>query len=354
MPDVFHVELSLGHSPDPDDAFMWWPITGKIEPPAAADGAGPGRVLEPPVLDTGRFAFHAVAADIEALNRRARANSARTGASSLDITALSVRTWADVCGHYAITSCGASFGDGYGPRLITRVSDAKVLCEHCLVQPGLVVAIPGRGTTAFLMVGLLLRDLRAGRLVSAKGCRPPLTPEPSSDEERGGPKFIEMPFDRVIGAVARGEADVGLLIHEGQISFADSGLCMIADVGAWWKQRTGLKLPLGINAVRRDLDERFGAGTIAEVSALLKRSVAHAMAHWEESVEYAMTFAQANARRSGDGSTVSRERVSRYCGMYVTEETRNMGDAGRDAIRRLLREGAEAGLCPDPGEIELA
>jgi 1,4-dihydroxy-6-naphthoate synthase len=341
------VVLTLAHSPDPDDAFMWWPLTGKIEPPAALQGDAQTRVLEPPILDTGRFRFGALAADIEVLNRRALQRG------DLDITALSVRTWADggVRDRYAITACGASFGDGFGPRLVTRATDSNILCERCLSKPvgggGVTVAIPGKGTTAFLMLGLLLKELR-DRGIDGGGWG-------------GGwgvePRFLEMPFDQIIPAVMSARADVGLVIHEGQLSFGDSGLCMVMDVGAWWKQRTGLKLPLGINAVRRDLDSRYGPGSLAEVSSLLRRSVRAAMERWDESVAYTMAFAQANLRRPGTGGMgggeASLERVERYCRMYVTSETLDMGDEGREAIRRLLAEGAAAGLCPAVGEIDI-
>src|SRR5690606_25232533 len=141
--------LTLAHSPDPDDAFMWWPLTGRIEPPSRVGGEGPARVLTPPLIgedERGGLRFVPVAADIEALNRRALEQG------DLDITALSVRRWADVRDRYIITSCGASFGDGFGPRLVARSTDARILCERCLCKPGVVIAVPGMGTTAFLML----------------------------------------------------------------------------------------------------------------------------------------------------------------------------------------------------------
>jgi 1,4-dihydroxy-6-naphthoate synthase len=334
------VQLLLAHSPDPDDAFMWWPITGRIEPPSPdqpLDGTTPARVLEPPSLDCGRFAFSALPADIEALNRRALQEG------DLDITALSVRTWADVQDRYALTACGASFGDGFGPRLVARTSDLRILCEECLSKPRLVIAVPGRGTTAFLMLGLMLRELRHQH--DATGLE---LPEPT---------FIEMPFEQIIGAVADGAADVGLIIHEGQLSFADAGLCKVADVGAWWKQKTGLMLPLGVNALRRDLDQRFGPGTLQQVADILKRSVAYAMERWDESVHYTLGFAQANAARTpsgrGHATPATLERIDQYCRMYVSPETLDMGDTGREAIRRLLAEGAAAGLCPGVGHVDV-
>ena len=311
--------LILAHSPDPDDAFMWWPLTGMVAPTGEPLPGPDGR----PALDTGAFVFRSLPLDIEVLNRRA------ADAGDLDITALSVRTWADVQDRYVVTSCGASFGDGFGPKVVAR-ADADLNCEACLRRPGLRIAIPGRRTTAFLMLGLVL-----GPQSTALGPR----------------SFIELPFDQIIPAVAAGNADAGLVIHEGQLTFADAGLKLILDVGQWWKQRTGLKLPLGINAINRNLDTKHGAGTIGEVARLLRRSVEYSMDHWDKSVRYTLPFAAANAQRAG-AEPPTLDRVDRYCRMYVSEETRDMGDAGREAIRRLLGEGAAAGLCPPVGRLE--
>jgi 1,4-dihydroxy-6-naphthoate synthase len=323
------IDLTLAHSPDPDDVFMWWPLTGKIAPPAETDPFAhadwrPSPPLAPPVLNTSPFRFAALPADIEALNRRA------TEIGDLDITALSVRAWADVQDRYAITACGASFGDGFGPKLVCRADHSTIGCYNCLKAEDIRIAIPGRRTTAFLMLGLVL-----GRHAMARDDR-----------------FIEMPFDQIIPAVARGQADAGLVIHEGQLTFADAGLRLILDVGQWWKQRTGLKLPLGINAVRRDLDDRHGPGTLGRLSQLLRDSVAYSMARWDESVRYTMPFAAANAARAG-AAPPTLERVDQYCRMYVSEETRDMGEQGRQAIYRLLSEAAAAGLCPAVERIDL-
>lgn len=315
--------LTLAHSPDPDDAFMWWPLTGKIEPPAepwaAESPVVHAKTLSDPALNAGPYQFSALPADIEALNRRAIA----TG--DLEITALSLRAWADVQDRYIITSCGASFGDGYGPKLVARADNTRLNCHNCLRPPTVRIAIPGRRTTAFLMLGLVL------------GLKPD---SPTT-------RFVEMPFDQIIGAVARGEVDAGLVIHEGQLTFGDAGLKLLLDVGHWWKQRTGLKLPLGVNAIRRDL----GHSAISSISDLLRRSVRFAMDRWDESVAYTRPFADANARRGG-GTPSTLERLDAYCRMYVTPETADMGDAGRESIRRLLSEGAAAGLCPPVGRVE--
>ncbi|MBL8875711.1 MAG: ABC transporter substrate-binding protein [Phycisphaerae bacterium] len=321
------IPLTLAHSPDPDDAFMWWPLTGKINPDGSPQPGEAGK----PCIDTGRFRFNALPADIHVLNKRA----AREG--DLQITALSARAYADVKDRYIITSCGGSFGDGYGPKVVVRgdqdADSIKLSCEDCLKKPGVRIAVPGMQTTAFLLLGLVLG------------------PEIAKQRER----FVGLPFEKIIGAVARREVDAGLVIHEGQLTFADAGLRMMLDVGAWWKAKTGLLTPLGVNAIRRDLDRLHGAGTVAEVARLLMQSVAYSMEHRDESTRYTLPFALANVTRAGNtGEAPTLERVDRYCRMYVTPETLDMGDKGRAAIQRLLTEGAAAGLCPDPGTIDLA
>ncbi|MEX2217630.1 MAG: MqnA/MqnD/SBP family protein [Phycisphaerales bacterium] len=302
--------LTLGHSPDPDDAFMWWPITGMVHPDGIPQAGGAGR----PTIDTGRFDYRAVPADIETLNRRA------AGDADLDITALSARAWADAAGRYTLTSCGASFGNGYGPKVVVRM-DSTIKCDWCIRAQKPVIAVPGRRTTAFLVLGLLI----AHEFES-----------------------VEMPFDRILGAVARGEVGAGLVIHEGQLTFGDLGLRQVADLGEWWKEDTGLPLPLGLNAVRRDLDERFGAGSAREVAAVLRRSIEHALAHRERSLEYACSFAMA----SEGGAAATPERIETFVGMYVNQRTLDMGPDGRQAIERLLSRGHAAGLCPAVGPIE--
>jgi len=320
--------LTLAHSPDPDDAFMWWPITGKVNP----DGSARGPVDSKPRIDTGRFSFKAVPADIEVLNRRAAATA------DLDITALSFRAYCDVKDTYAITRAGSSFGDGFGPKVVCRVDQENdpvgVHCENCLRSAAVRIAIPGRRTTAFMVLGLMLGE----DALAAPG------------------KIIELPFDQIIGAVARNEVEAGLVIHEGQVLFEQAGLKQVVDLGVWWKRKTGLPLPLGCNAVKRDLDQRFGPGSIAEVSATLKRSIEYALAHREESLEYTMPFALANAAKPGaeQSGAPTPQRVDKYVAMYVNQWTLDMGDTGLQAVTQLLREGAAAGLCPDAGKVDLA
>lgn len=209
-------------------------------------------------------------------------------------------------------------------------------CINCVKAADVRVAVPGRQTTAFLLLCLAMG----------------LPREKIAQQQA---RFVEMPFERIIGAVARREVEAGLVIHEGQVTFGDAGLRMVLDVGAWWKQRTGLLTPLGVNAVRRGLDAEHGVGTVTEVSRLLRESVRYAMDRREESTAYALPFALANVDRAGaaTGETPTLERVDRYCRMYVTEQTLDMGESGREAIVRLLREGASLGLCPDPGSVDL-
>lgn len=297
--------LRLAHSCDPDDAAMWWPITGMLEPGLS------GRAVTEPEIGTGRFRFAAVPEDIQVLNRRA------AEAGDLEITALSLFGWAMVADRYALTSCGSSLGEGYGPKVVVRAGSAMDLAAlRRLARSGeLVVAVPGKRTTAYLVLCLALGV------------------EPSA---------VELPFDRVIGAVGSAGLEgphAGVVIHEGQLTFADAGLEQALDLGAWWQEETGLPLPLGVNAVRRDLEDRFGPGTLAEVSGTLRRSIEHALAHRDRSIDYSLQF----ALQSEGGVHVSRERVDRYLGMYVTPLTVSLGERGRRAIELLLSRAVEAG-----------
>lgn len=323
-----HPTLTLAHSPDPDDAFMWWPITGKVNP----DGSLRAGSDAAPRLDTGRFGFRAVPADIEALNRLA------AGTAEYDITALSFRAYCDVKDRYAITHCGSSFGDGFGPKvvgppaLLDRINAGGL--RESLADDGLRIAIPGRRTTAFLLLAILIGP---------------------GEFHRRPERFVEMPFDQVIGAAARGETGAGLVIHEGQLLYEQAGLSLLVDLGAWWKETTGLPVPLGCNSVRRDLDDRFGPGSTREVVALLRRSIEYALANREESLEYTMPFALANASKKGaeKSGAPTLDRIDRYVTMYVNDLTVDMGARGREAVAGLLSRGAGLGLCPDPGFLDV-
>ncbi|MCA9283754.1 MAG: ABC transporter substrate-binding protein [Phycisphaerales bacterium] len=282
--------ILLAHSPDPDDAFMWWPLIG-------IDGG-------PPAIDTGRFAFRTVPDDIESLNRRAEQ-------AEFDVTAISCAQYARVARDYALTACGASVGDGYGPKLVAR----GPMATEEIAARGLRVAVPGERTTAFLVASLMIGP---GRFAP-----------------------VPMPFDEILEAVADGRCDAGVVIHEGQLTFETHGLHLVADLGAWWTARTGLPLPLGANAIRRDLDDRFGAGTLEEVTTILARSVEHALDHRDASVAYAMGFARG----------LTTELADRFVSMYVNHWTLDYGPRGRAAVRRLLEEAADAGLGPRLDEV---
>lgn len=297
MPDVRPI-LTIGHSPDPDDAFMWWPL-GNAE-------AGNERE---PTIDTGRFRFRAVPADIESLNQRAGRGA------DLDITAMSAHAYPHARGKYRVTSCGASMGDGFGPKVVARGAHGV----DWLSAPERLIAVPGEKTSAYLALRML-----AGR----------------------GFRHVVVDFDRIIEVVAAGGAggpDAGLVIHEGQLTYQRDGLTQIVDLGAWWKQRTGGPLPLGLNCVRRDLDARFGAGALVEVASTLRRSVEHAMERRETGLGVAMGYARGLTLADADT----------FVGMYVNALTVDMGAVGAGAIARLLREGAASGLCPEPGEIDV-
>ena len=296
--------LTLAHSADADDVFMWWPITGKVDP------AEPTHVLEPPVLDTAPFAYRALPEDIQRLNLRA------VTTADLDVTALSFAAYAHCSAAYVVTSCGSSFGDGYGPKLVAPVALAGASVQE-VRRRRLRIAVPGFHTTAYLVLSVLLG--------------------------RDGFIGVETPFDRVIESVASGRVDAGLVIHEGQLMFQDRGLSLIADMGAWWKEQTGLPLPLGANAVSRRLETRFGGGTLKRVVRSLKASIDYALAHRSESLAYAKTFSPLK----GDAE------LSRYIDMYVNRWTVDAGPEGIEAVQVLLRRGADLGLLPDPGDVQM-
>lgn len=301
------ITLTLAHSADADDAFMWWPLgDAGASPPIA------------PAIDTQEFRFIPIAGDIEEFNRRAAERA------DLDITAISMRTYADVHHRYALTNCGSSMGDGYGPKVVAR----HAMRFEELLNPNTTLAIPGERTTAYLALRLLL--------TSSAPHAAPRTPQ-----------VAPMPFDHIIPAVRAGKIDAGLVIHEGQVTFADAGLHLVADLGALWKQRTGLPLPLGGNAIKRDLDDRFGPGTLRRVAGILEQSIRHALDHRATGIEHARRM------HGGMSGSMPIELVDRYIGMYVNPLTVDAGEPGRAAIERLLRDGAAAGFCPDPGPIRL-
>lgn len=278
--------LTLAHSPDPDDAFMWWPLVGLED--------------APPVIDTGRFSFSLVTEDIEQLNGRAEERC-------FDITAISIAQYPRVASLYDLTACGASVGEGYGPKLVARDTSTP----EVLLQDNPLIAVPGERTTALATLRLLAADR-------------PL-------------QWRTMPFDRIMDAVRSGEVQAGVVIHEGQLTFENEGLTMVADLGDWWMGETGLPLPLGGNAIARDLDARHGAGTAGEVTGLLVRSIKHAMDHRDESLRWAATW----------GRGLDMDSTDRFVEMYVNHWTLDFGARGREAVAEFLSRCAAQGILPE-------
>jgi 1,4-dihydroxy-6-naphthoate synthase len=272
--------LRLGHSPDSDDAFMFYALAcGK--------------------LDTGGVNFEHILQDIETLNAWAMEGR-------LEITALSAHAYAYVCDRYILLPHGASMGEGYGPMVVAR----QKLPPEAL--RGARIAVPGKLTSAYLALRLY--------------------------EDEFEPVFIR--FDEIMQAVADGSVDAGLLIHEGQLTHASFGLHTVVDLGAWWWNTTGLPLPLGLNAVRRDL----GSELIRRVSALLHQSIRYALEHRQEALDYALKY----------GRGLSSDTADRFVGMYVNERTLDMGPDGREAVKQFLQMGAQRGLVPSDVRVEFA
>ncbi|PYQ15595.1 MAG: ABC transporter substrate-binding protein [Acidobacteria bacterium] len=268
------MRISLAHSPDSDDAFMFYGLArGKVP----TDGLEIAHVLR----------------DIETLNQQAR-----DGVH--EVTAVSFHAYAYVGDRYALMPCGGSIGDGYGPLLIA----GERLSGSALEDGEALVAVPGTLTTACLALRLFAPRART-RVV---------------------------PFDRILDEVRAGRADAGLVIHEGQLTFAGHGLRKILDLGAWWKEQTGLPLPLGGNAVRRDLGDEM----MARLTRLVRASVRYSLAHRAEALQYALGFARGMDPAVAD----------RFVGMWVNEMTVDCGERGRRAVQELLARGHAAGLIP--------
>ena len=267
--------VRVGHSPDPDDAFMFYGISC---------GA----------VSTAPYEIEQVLDDIESLNRMATA-------AELEVSAVSIHAYAHLTERYALMPCGASMGDGYGPCIVAR--SALAVDE----LPQVTFAVPGTLTSAFLALRLFL-----GRSFSYKVVR----------------------FDRILEAVRAGEADAGLIIHEGQLTYGDHRLQLVADLGVWWAERTGgLPLPLGGNVVRKDL----GTVHMQRLTGILRDSIDYGLEHRDKALDYAMDF----------GRGLDRGLTDRFVGMYVNDLTRDYGERGSRAIERLLEEGRAAGLVPD-------
>ncbi|HJR64343.1 MAG TPA: MqnA/MqnD/SBP family protein [Gemmatimonadaceae bacterium] len=272
--------IRLAHSPDSDDAFMFW---------ALADGK----------IDTEGITYMHEIQDIETLNQRALRGE-------LEVSAVSIHAYAYLADRYALLPHGSSMGDRYGPRLVAREPMDKADVK------GKRIAIPGPLTTAYLALRLYERDFVA----------------------------VATPFDLIEDAVVRGDVDLGLLIHEGQLTYADRGLSLVADLGVWWFEQTGLPLPLGGNVVRKDLGETL----MRTISRHLRSSIAYGLEHRTRALDHAMRYAR----------DMDRERADTFVGMYVNEWTLDYGERGREAVRRLLDRGVEAGIISVPVRVEFA
>jgi len=257
------VAIRVGHSADPDDAFMFWALEA-------------GRV------DRRGLEFEQVVSDIQTLNEWALDGR-------LEVTAISAGAYPHVADRYVLLPHGASMGDGYGPVVVARGDVDLNEVE---------IVVPGRLTTAYLVLRLAL----------------------------GEPRVRELPFDRILDEVRSGRADAGLLIHEGQLTYADAGLRKLLDLGVWWQSETGLPLPLGVNVARRDL-ERLG-----DVSDVLGEAIRVGLEHRDEALAYAQRF----------GRGIDRETADRFVAMYVNELTTDYGDRGRRAVEELFRRSGTA------------
>src|SRR5206468_712345 len=224
----------------------------------------------------------------------------------LHISAISIHAYAYVADKYALLPCGASMGDGYGPLVIRRAGAGKrnVDLRSCLI------AVPGTMTSAFLALRLYLGDF----------------------------KHIVVPFDQIFEAVRRGDADAGLIIHEGQLTHAKSGFKKIVDLGEWWKNKTGLPLPLGGNVIRKDIPENVRH----DLSEIMRASIDFGLAHRDEAVQHALPYAR----------DMNEKLASKFIGMYVNDYTRDYGESGRAAIRRFLGDARRAGYIDNLAEIE--
>ena len=269
--------FTLGHSPDPDDAFMFYAIAKNK-------------------IDLRGYQFEHRLEDIQTLNERAMRGE-------LHISAISIHAYAYVADKYALLPCGASMGDGYGPLVIRR-SNQDVDLRNC------VIAVPGKMTSAFLALRLYL----------------------------GNFKHVVVPFDKIFDAVNRGNADAGLIIHEGQLTYAKAGFKKMVDLGEWWKGETGLPLPLGGNVIRKDIppDARH------DLLEIIRESIEFGLAHRDEAVAHSMLYAR----------DMNEQLASKFIGMYVNDFTRGYGENGRAAVRRFLDDAHQVGYIDKPAEIE--
>ncbi len=271
-------EISLGHSPDPDDAFMFDPLAQHQ-------------------IDTGGLSFRHILQDIQTLNER-------TMRGELDVSAVSIHAYPRVAANYALMPCGASMGDGYGPMVVaSEPCDPKDLRR-------MTIAVPGTLTSAFLALRLYLGEFN----------------------------HIVIPFDQIFGAIRAGKVQAGLIIHEGQLTYEKEKLHRIIDLGAWWKEDTGLPLPLGGNVIRKSL----GPELVSKITAIVKQSITHALRNTEETIPRVMRYAR-------DLDLVLAKKFVR---MYVNDYTLDYGEKGRAAIREFLERGRAAGMIREKFKLE--
>jgi len=272
-------EITIAHSPDSDDAFMFYGLaTNKVRVPG--------------------YKFTHTLTDIETLNRKALTEQ------FYDVTAISFHAYPYLQEHYTLMACGGSVGDNYGPMIVA--AKPYTLDEVKKLR----IAVPGTLTTAYLTLKLFAPDVET----------------------------VTVDFDKIIPAVVSGEFDAGLIIHEGQLTYARDGLTKILDLGVWWHEQTGLPLPLGGNAIRRSLGHEVQLIT----TNALRDSIQHALDHREQALEYAMQFAR----------DLDPTMANRFVGMYVNDRTINYGDDGREAIRKLLNMGYEHGIIPHKAKVD--
>lgn len=271
-------EISLGHSPDPDDAFMFYPLAQKQ-------------------VDTGGLEFRHILQDIQTLNER-------TLRGELDVSAVSIHAYPRVAANYALMPCGASMGDGYGPMVVTP--------KPC--EPGdlrrMKIAVPGTLTSAFLALRLCIGEF----------------------------DYKVVPFDQIFQAIHSGDVDAGLIIHEGQLTYAKEKLHCIVDLGVWWKKETGLPLPLGGNVIKKSL----GPELVKKITAIVKESIAHAIRNTDEAIPHVMPYA-----RDLDAAL-----TKKFVRMYVNDYTLDYGEKGRTAIREFLERGRKIGMITQDFQLD--
>jgi 1,4-dihydroxy-6-naphthoate synthase len=286
-PEVF----TLGHSPDPDDAFMFYAMAKNR-------------------IDLRGYRFEHRLEDIQTLNERAMRGE-------LHISAVSIHAYAYVADKYALLPCGASMGDGYGPILVGKAPNPKSQIPNGDAEirswlHGQLIAVPGTMTSAFLALRLYLGDF----------------------------KYVVVPFDQIFDAVSNGKADAGLIIHEGQLTYTKSGFEKNVDLGEWWKRETDLPLPLGGNVIRKDIP----ADVRHDLLEIMRESIDYGLAHRDQAVAHSMPYAR----------DMNEQLADKFIGMYVNDFTRDYGDKGRAAIRKFLGDARSAGFIDKPAEIAFA